>query len=186
MSKEQLTGRSLENVHKIVFLANEYPGKKFMEIASMVQMGALDKNVAIWRAQDLGLITVNEDDSYAVDEVPDKWELGSDVAGLIELISYTFKRLSRDEMDLEENILGNWCVGYPAHDVMIAMKTLINDKVLIDYEIKNTDEVPLSKKAKGKGKKPETRESIYTFYTLYENMEMRWGTKQFKKQEELR
>lgn len=186
MAEDKLTGTSLENVHKLVFLANEYPGKKFAEIATMIQMSALDKNVAIWRAQDMRFLTVNEDDSYTVDEVPTEWELGEGVTNLIELITYTFKRLARDEMDLEENSFGNWCVGYPVHDVMIAMKKLINDKVLTDYEIKTKDEVPLSKKEKGKGKKPELRESIYTFYTLYENMEMRWGTKQFKNQEELR
>lgn len=186
MAKEQLTGKSLENVHKLVFLANEYPGKQFIEIANMLQMGALDKNVAIWRAQDAGFLTINEDDSYTVDLVPDKWELGGDVANLVELITYTFKRLARDETDMEENILGNWCVGYPVHDVMIALKTLINDKVLVDYEVKHFDDKPQSKKAKGRGKQPEQVENVYTFYTLYENMEMRWGAKQFKNQEELR
>ena len=177
VKKTELTGKALENVHKVVFLVNEYPGKSMKEITELFQLPKLDVNVAIWRAQDMGFLTVDESGKPTIHEVPDKWELGEVTEHLKETILYCFKRLARDEMDMEENLFGWWTGGYPVHEVMIAMKQLINDKQMIDYEIKEVH--------KAKKNKP-AREETYTFYTLYENMEMRWGTKQFKPGSELK
>lgn len=182
MAKEELSGKALHNVHKVVYMVNEYPSKTLPEIAALFHLPAIDINVAIWRAQDMGFFTVDDEGKATIHEVPKKWEFGELIDDLCNTIEYTFRRLARDEMDMEENIFGHWTAGYPVHDVMIAMKKLINDKVLVDYEIKDYTEEFLSKKAKGRGKKPEMKESIYTFYTLYENMEMRWGAKQFKEE----
>lgn len=204
MDQPKLQDRELQAVHKFVYLANEYPEKQVQEVAALFQWSPLDLNCAIWRAEDLNFFTIEE---YVADEelspaqqaaekakggkltihnVPDAWEFGPEVESIKASILYAFGRLAKLEADMEENYFGNWTAGYPAHDVMIATKALINEKKIATYEIKDRVELPLSKKAKGKGVKPEIREDIYTFYTLFENLENRWGAKQFKEQENLR
>ncbi len=178
----KLTGKALNNVHKVVFLANEYSTKPMKEISSLVILPPADVNVAIWRAIDMGFLTVDNDDKVTIHEVPEVWELGEDVEYLKQTIVYLFKHLARDEMDLEENLFGHWTAGYATHDVMIAMKLLLADKVMSTYEITNAEIV----KKGTKTREEVTRDSTYTFYTLWENNEQMFGRKQFKDQSKLK
>lgn len=182
MAKEELTGKPLNDVHKVVFLANEYPKKTLQDLAKLFELPALDINNAIWRAQDMGFLVINGDSTFSVDRVPDSdmWQFGESVESLKAQLIYYFKHLARSESDIEETYLGNVTGGYPSHDVFVALKVLLADRVLATYQITDLLEIPASKKAKGKGKKPEVREDVYTFYTLWENSEQQWGKKQFK------
>ena len=204
MEEAKLTGRPLNLVHSVVWLANEFPSKRIGEVAGMLRVSPLDLNNAIWRAQDMGFFTVDEVEqneelsaeqqaeenllggAVTIHEIPDEWDLGPEIEQLKQEIIFTFKRLARQEADVEENYYDNLTAGYPPYQVKIATKMLLNDKVLSKYEIKDQVEVQLSKKKKGKGQKPEIREEIYTFFTLWENNEHRWGAKQFKNQDQLK
>lgn len=170
MSKN-LTGKDLNDVHKLTFLANEFPNKNLGELIGIFELSPLDLNSAIWRAQDHGFLHINEGTSkVVVDTVPKKWEFGSAVEYLLEAIPYTFKKLAEQQSDMEENYFSNWTGGYTAQDVMVAMRKLIADKVMADYFVTDVSD--------SKGKKEINK---YTFYTLAENRYHMWGRKQFKK-----
>jgi hypothetical protein len=175
----ELNERAMQDVHKAVFLCQAYPDKTIREIASLMELGAVDINNALWRAEDLKFIEVEEQRTFKILKTPETWELGEDVAYLREQLLYTFSHMARSEADIEENYLGNMTKGYPAHDVAIVMKQLLSDGTVVDYQLTNSTEMPLSKKAKGRGEKPEIVKDTYTFYTLAENVEHQWGKKQF-------
>lgn len=180
MAKEQLSGKALEQVHKIVFLANEYPSKTMQEIAKLFEMPPLDINIAIWRAADMGFLTIDENNKFTIHEVPDKWELGDNINFLKTQLTYYFSHLARDEADLEETYLSNLTAGYPAHDHLIVMKLLLSERILTSYKLIEEIEIPVSKKAKVRGKKPLKHDQAYTFFSLWANSEQQWGRKQFK------
>jgi len=175
MPKPQLSGQALHDVHKVVFLANEYPGKTAKELAKLFDLSALDINAAMWRAEDLGYLVVDrETGKYTVDTVPEKYEFGDDVQFLRDQITYTFEHLATTEVDIEENYLANMTMGYSASDVSIVVKGLLADGVLTTYEVGNTVDVNPKKPAKGQ------RTDTYLFYTLKGNEQHQWGRKQFK------
>lgn len=171
---QELSGQALQDVHKMVYLAREYPKKTIKELTKLFELSALDINNALWRAQDMNYLIVDEETKlFTVDTVPEAWDFGEDVDFLKEQLVYAFNHLARDEADMEETYLGNWTRGYPVHDLSIAIKQLLEDRVLATYEIGNNVDVKPGKPAKGQ------RTDTYVFYCLYENMENRWGTKQF-------
>lgn len=175
-----LSERALQEVHKAVFLCQAYPAKTIREIASLMELGAVDINNALWRAEDEGYISVDDEKrAFKVLRTPTEWNLGEEVAYLREQLLYTFEHMARSEADIEENYLGNMTKGYQAHDVAIVMKQLLSEGVVVDYQLTNSTEMPLSKKAKGRGEKPEIVKDTYTFYTLAANVEKQWGKKQF-------
>lgn len=181
MTKEKLTGKALQDVHKAVFVINEYPKKTVNDIAQLLQMSPMDINIAVWRAEDMGLLYVDKETHYAkVEMVPEKWEFGESIDYLKSQIIYYLQHLARNEADIEETYLSNLAMGYPAHDLIIAIKQLLADRVIAEYTITDTTEIKPSKKGLKRGKKPEFREDTYTFYSLWENSEQRWGEKQFK------
>lgn len=183
-AKSELSGRALHDVHKIVFLVSEYPKKTLSEVVKMLQqeyMPAIDINAAFWRAEDAGhLIVDKKNDSAKVGTPPEKWEFGERVNALRDQIVYYLTFLARTEGDIEENYLNNLVLGYLPTDYLVAIKSLLNDRILGSYTITDTVELPVSKKQKARGKKPETHKETYVFYSLLENMEKRWGEKQFK------
>lgn len=178
-----LTGKALNDVHKAVFICNEYQDKTIREVASLLEMSALDINNALWRAEDLGNITVVEQRTFTINKLPAKWEFGEDVELLHDQIKYTFNHMARSEADIEETYLSNMTRGYPAQDVLIAIKQLIAEGVITAYTLTNQTAMPQSKKAKGRGDKAKTVEDTYTFYTLVENVSKGWGKKQFTDQD---
>ncbi len=186
MPENHLEGKSLHNVHKVAFLVNEFPALDMTGVIKLFQIPAIEMNVAIWRGQDMGMFTVDEKGKPTTHDLPKDWQFGESVDRLMEHTMYVFTRLARDEMDMEEHTFLNWFMGYPTQDVMICMRHLMNQKRLVSYEVKDRQPKEQSKKQKRKGAKLEYVDNVYPFYTLYENMEMRWGAKRFKNQEELR
>lgn len=174
MTDDKLTGKALHNVHKVVFLANEYPTHDMKKISKLMPVGPLDFNAAAWRAQDMGLLTINKDKSFTVEKVPEKWELGPEIQHLRETLMYYFKHLARFEADIEEVYLSNITMAYEPHDVLIITKQLLNERVIATYDITSDEPIDPEKPELG------TAKSTYTFFTLWENLEQRWGAKQFK------
>ena len=180
---EDLNPKDLQNIHKLVYLAQQYDKKTIRELGEMFSMTMLNVNATIWRARDLGYLKIDDKTGeYSVTSVPEDWRFGEDVEHLMTTLVYTFNKLAEQESDLEDQQLSQWCAGHMTHDYTVAMKRLIENRILATYEETAVVEMPTSKKAKGKGKKAKTYESTYTFYTLWKNLEQRWGRKQFNDQ----
>lgn len=177
--------RTRENVCKLMYLASEYPEHNIVELSRLFQTSPIDFNVTAWAAQDLGYLEVDKLNAVKILKFPKEEEFGELIEHLLEVIPYSLQKINQEEADVEDNYFGNWTAGYPAHDVMIAVRKLIKDKKIASYTVTNKTEMPLSKKQKGKGVKPEIVEDVYTFYTLPENLEKRWGEKQFEDPEKL-
>lgn len=181
MTKPKFTDKQTHDVHKLVYLANEYPDKTIRELGELFAMTMIEVNSAIWRAQDLGLLFVDKQTGYfKVEMVPEKWELGPEVEDLRVNILYVLGKLAEDEQDMEEHAFGVWTAGHGSHNVLTAMKSLLNENKVASYDLDDEQEVPVSKKAKGRGKQPEIVKNTYTFYSLWDNAEQQWGRKQFK------
>lgn len=156
----------LSNANKLAFLIKVFPEKKVEEILDLLQMPPIQSNAGIWLAQELGWLSEVQDAKISFVAAPDKWEFGDITENLIDQIEYCFKHLAHDETDLEEKWLTDWLTGYPPQEILIAMHYLLDERVLSEYEI-----VDHNKKL---------GDSTYKFYTLFENLEQRWGKKQFK------
>ena len=191
MKESELTQSEIELVHKIVWLMNEYPGKKINEFAESFltpDMGVFDINVSIWRAEALGYIVLDDPNfdgtgTYKVDMVPDSYQFGESVEELMRSIPFLLTRMNKEEGDILDRQLQIWFA--PNHqriDWTVALRRLINDRVIASYELTNVNKIEPSKKAKGRGKKPQEIRDTYTFYTMWENGEQRWGAKQFPDQ----
>lgn len=181
----ELKGKDLHDVHKFVYMANEYADKTIDEIAGLfVDMAPIDVSVAVWRAQDLGMVELSDGSRQAkviIHDLPKKWEFGPEAERLISQIKYTFKRTARDEKDIEEHYLMNMMQGYKPVDVMISMKFLMNQKFLGSYTV---EDITVLKPATKK-KPARIDKAVYTFYSIYDNLEQEWGRKQFKDAEKL-
>lgn len=163
-----------ENMHKLVYLANEYPGAKMGKLVNLFQMPLIDFNAAVWLACDLGYMTVDEKTGkFKVVDIPTQWAFGDRLRTLIGTLTFVFNRLAKNETDLGESELNDWNRGYPVHDQFIAVKYLLNEGFLDSYEIKSVD-------FKG------APEATYTFYCLAGNAGKKWGKKQFKNQKTLK
>lgn len=150
-----------ENAHKIAFLVEQYPKHKMSQIIDLLQMPLLDVNAGIWTAIELGLFVLDKDNVKLLEKSPEgKW-FGKDVEELEEKILYCLTQANKGQSDLEEHTFGSWVSGYPAHNVLIAMRRLINQHLVAEYVI-------------------DDGENKYTFFTLYENRDEKWGRKQFK------
>jgi hypothetical protein len=191
MKITDLTPTEVEIVHKLVWLMNEYPGKTINDFAGTFlqpDMGVFDINVAIWQAEAVGYIVLDDpnfdgEGHYKVDMVPDDYEFGEDVAGLMKSIPFLIARMNKEEGDIMEKQLQLWFApNHPRFNYTIALKRLLNDRVIASYELTNVNKIPASKKAKGRGKTDKEIRDTYTFYTMWENGEQRWGAKQFPDQ----
>lgn len=165
-----ITTKMLENANKVTFLFEAYPEHTVNEVIKLLEMPAIDINAGIWAAQELGFITAPDPVTNHVTLIkkPDLWDFGDAEGDLEEAIMFSFQQLAKKETDLEEQYLAQWTQGYPAHDVLIALKQLLADKQLATYELED--------------KEADGTSSTYTFYTLYENGEQLWGKKQFKQE----
>lgn len=159
--------RQLENANKITYLVKMYPTKPANELIELLQVPPIEVNAAIWLAQELGFLKEElEDDRMLIGTPPETYQFGEAEQALEANIIYCFKRIARDETDLDEKFLTDWLMGYPAQDALIAVNRLLEDRVLFEYEL--TDD------------NPKLGKSVYKFYTLFENSEMQWGKKNFK------
>lgn len=199
MKESDLTKAEVEAIHKVVWLMNEYPGKTINEFAStflvarqdyftVPGMCTFDINTAIYRAVDLGYVVIDDPEfdgtgTYKVDQVPKIWQLGEVVESLTKAIPYVIGKLNDEEGDIMDAQLQKWFAPtYNGYDYAIALKQLLNDRVIVDYQLTNVNIIEPSKKGKKRGKKAEEIRDTYTFYTLFENLEQRWGIKQFPDQ----
>jgi hypothetical protein len=159
----------LHNANKVAYLFQQFPKHSVPEIMALLQMPPIDVNAAMWLAQELGFITEldKKKDQIKFVKAPETWDFGPLESGLEDALTYCFKRLGQDEKDLDEQFLSDWTNGYPAHDVIIAMKRLLNDRVLFEYHLTDTDK--------------DGTDNVYKFFTSFENSEMQWGKKNFKK-----
>lgn len=158
------TQKMLHNANKITYIATQYPQHKVSEVLALLQMPPIDVNTALWLAIELGWLSKPDPETERVEVLnkPDPWEFGTKVDELEAALRYAFEKLADKETDMEEFMLNRWTAGYASHDVLVAMRRLLEDNVLHEYVIEDGD-------------------SNYTFYTLYENREHLWGRKQFKK-----
>lgn len=159
------------DAHKVAFIIQQYPDKKMNEILDFMAVPSVYINTALWAAQDLGLIAEPNKltgEMKFLAEPEDGWDFGENVRDLQSALMYSFTVLARRQEDMEEVFLSNWTDGIRPIDRLVAMKHLLTTRKLFEYEI--TD-VQLD---------GEDKPSTYIFYTLFENAEMQWGTKQFK------
>lgn len=180
MKEEQLTARARQDIHKVVYLCNEYPSKTINEIADLFQTSVMDSNVAIDRAREFGYITVNKDMKFTVDKVPEKYEFGPEVGYLLEAIPYQLLKNAEEETDLSEEELSMYMHLHGAQDRLIALKSLINDGIIATYKLTNKTEIKPSKKGLKRGKKSKIVETEYTFYTLPEYLGKEFGKNSFE------
>lgn len=150
------------NALKFAYLVGEYPEKSATDLIALLQMAPIDINTSIWAAVELGYISEMDQETkhFELMKHPD-WEFGPEIEYLEEALTYAFEKINADEKDMEENYLANWLAGYPAHDTLIAVKHLLADEILHEYQI-------------------EDGENNYIFYTLKRNAGKNWGAKQFK------
>lgn len=160
--------RIVELMHKFVYLANQYEKKNLSDLTLLFQVPSLDMNAAIWLAQDLGYVSI-EGKQVTVENIPSQWNFGDNSKTLMGTILYVIQRLNREEGDLEETKIATWCQGFPAHDYVLALNYLVNEKIVAEYRLKDLKD----------------KKSIYTYYTLPCNLSEEWGKKQFKNQKKV-
>lgn len=166
-----ITKKMLENANKVTFLMLQYPEHSLVQIISLLQMPAIEINTAIWTAEEMGFIGKPDDETgiTPVLSPPEPFAFGDNVKELEDMLVYALGKIAEKEQDIEENYLSNWTSGYSSHDVMIALKDLINDRVVASYIIEDSENDIEEEKA-----------NEYTFYTLFKNKDHLWGRKQFK------
>lgn len=164
-----IQNRNLTNANKIAYLVKCYPEKNAQQILGLIaQMPDLEANAGLWFAQELGWLSeLDKDGKFTLLNQPEQWMFGDDVDTLEDIAMYAFRKLAKNETDLEEYQFNEWFDAYYAHDVFVVTNKLLEDKVIATYEIEDTD--------------AEGVVNTYTFYTTYENSEMRWGEKAFAK-----
>lgn len=178
-----VTQRVKENANKFAYLVKAYPEKNVNDIINLFRLSPIDTNCAIWLATELKWIKVEHRDEvvelpdpqkknavikqetkvpYAeIVELPESWDFGNEVKELEDTLTYAFEHINNDENDMEENYLSSWVQGYASQDTIIAIKRLIENEVLHEYQL-------------------EDGENKYIFYTLFKNKDKVWGQKQFK------
>lgn len=163
------------NAHVITYLVRAYPEKPMRDVRdnkgqvtdqgifSLLTMPAIEINTALWYAQDQKWLLPPTDENGRIELTgePSEWDFGPDELELEGMLLYAFHQLNAKERDLEEFFVSQWTMGYPAHDVLIAVKRLLETQKLHEYEI-------------------EDGENKYIFYTLYENRDKLFGRREFK------
>lgn len=193
---EKLNKRMIENAQKIAYMASVYPEKKMTEqdirtgedhgLAGLFQTSPIEFNAAAWAAQDLGYLDVGKDNTITIKDLPEEWNFGELVEHLMTELPYCVGKINANEADIEDEYLGSmWTAGFPAQDVAIAIKRLIETKQLASYEVKNETHIKPNREERRKGAEEKTIVDVYTFYTLPENADKRWGEKQFEDPEKL-
>jgi hypothetical protein len=151
-----------QDAHKFAYLVKAYPEKTAQQIIDLFFITKADVNAAIWAAVELGIITdVDPNTGYMGFKKAPKWDFGENVNAIEDTLTYAFQKLGVQEKDMEENYLAEWTQGYFPHDILIAIRHLLETDVLHEYEL-------------------EDGENKHIFYTLKKNAGKNWGQKQFK------
>lgn len=193
MAKLKMDEKTLQNVHKLVYLANEYPDKKVTDfdketqidngLVGLMQVPILDLNIALWNAEEMGLLFVDKEaNTYSVQDVPDsdQWQLGSEVKHIQDGFMQLLRKKAEADDDFAEQTLNFWLMGYSSQDQLCAIKQLLSDGKIKTYTLTNETVIEPSKKGKRRGKKVKTVTDTYTFYCLPENEGKELGRKQFQ------
>jgi hypothetical protein len=182
MSETKFAKKILENAHKLAFYMQQYPDKRLPEVSTQMAMPAIDINAAMWCAEDMGYIApVNKGTGELrfLAEPADGWEFGQGVSDLKASLMYCMAVLARREADLEEFFIARWTAGYPAFDIIVAVKSLLVNGHLVEYELQD-------QRVDEKGNKMFEEDEntplmdVYIFYTLAANAGKEWGKASFK------
>lgn len=174
-----ITQKMREDAAKITFLVEQYPEKSLTELLKLIHLPSVDINAALWTAQELDWIEEpTKDGVMKIKDVPLHWEFGQVVEDLKEAILYCFEKLATKERDLEENEIAVWLQGHLGQDTLVAIKSLLVERKLVEYEV-------LDQQRNEKGilrfdKKGAPVMDTYIFYTLWDNSEQEWGRNNFK------
>lgn len=157
-----------ENAQKLTYLAQQYPEHDLKGLLGLLVMPPINMNTAIWKAVEHGWLAEPDKKTGEVKVLatPEHWEFGELVENLMDLLVYAFTALAKQETDLEDFDVSHWTQGYPSHDVLVAMKRLLDKGILAQYDVDDVED--------------NGTVNTYTFYTLAENAEKQWGRKQFK------
>lgn len=169
--------KAMEIAHKIAYLSREWPEQTIAELSQLFQTNRMEFNIGAWMAEELGYIEVDQTTKKITHpKEPEAWVFGDNVMELQWAILYTLQNIQADEADIDEGALQiDWCAGEPVVDVTIAVKELLKEGLIAEYNLVNTTVVKKATK-----KKPaEISEQPYTFYTLPVNLGKEWGRKQF-------
>lgn len=177
MAAPKLEGKIINDMHKVVFYASEYPEKSLKEVAGAFgQMSPIDFNAACWRAIEEGLLSIDKKTGdFKVLKTPETWVFGEAIDHLISVTPYVLSKLAENEVDPEENFYAEYVGGYVGFDVVIAVRYMISKGIIATYDINDVSE----------GENGEKVTDTYLFYCLPENASKRWGEQQFKDQEKL-
>lgn len=181
-AEAQFVKKILENAHKLTFYMQQYPGKKLPEVSTLMSMPAVDINAALWCAEDLGYIDQIDKETGEMKflrEPDNGWDFGQSVSDLKASIVYCLTVLARREADLEEFFIERWTAGYPPMDILVAMKSLLVNGHIVEYELldKRLDEK--GNVMYGEDENTPLMDS-YIFYTLAANAGKQWGKASFK------
>lgn len=145
-----------------------------VEPVDPITMGAIGKDlmyppIFIINALDLGkkLGVLEHDyksDVLKVLKEPVLTFMGTEIARLMNAFEDKVKQLNGKEEDINLGLLQQWCMGVRPTAAELALRRLVLDGVLYEYDLKD----------------PKDTKSVYTFYTLAENKDEQWGLKQFK------
>ena len=182
---KDLNKRMIENAQKVAFIAKTYPEKNIVEVSQMFQTSPIEFNAGAWAAQDLGYIEVDKEGVVTIKDLPSEWSFGDLIEHLMVELPFTIGKLNINQADIEDEYLTSWCAGFPAQDVIIATKLLLEQGKLASYEVKNETKIEPNREQRRKGAEKKTIVDTYTFYTLPENADKRWGEKQFIDPEQL-
>lgn len=166
---DEVRDRQIEAAHKAAYIIKSNPDLELAGILDKLKMPAIDINCSLWLAQELDLISEPNKETGKVEFLHDPesgWQFGTGIERIRRQLVYALEQLAKKENDLTIEEVDGWCQGYAPHDVEIALKTLLEERVLGTYDL--TD--------------PKDLQSTYTFYTLFEHSEQMWGKTRFKVQ----
>lgn len=155
------------DAYKFVKLASLYPEHGVEQLDRLMEISPLRKNNAVWRAKELGLVTISEKGEITVEGEVGYDMFSESISELEQGLHFALKRLNGDEIDMDEIMLGNWCMGYSSHDTLLAINKLIDEGNVAMYTVKNEEG------------------SLYVCYTLPQNLHHHWGVKAFPRKKNL-
>lgn len=131
-----------------------------------VPLPIIDIEVATSHAIDNKFLIPRDKDILPTGILPGSWIFGPDVSNLQTMILEAIKVQNSQQQDFHEEILTQWLFGHYQADVLVAVRHLLDLKLIAEYHLIDNDE--------------DGNQNDYLFYSLYANRHKRWGMKQFK------
>lgn len=155
----------INDAKKVAYLVETYPEKDLDDIVAILSMPNIAKDCALWEAELQGWIALDKEKrgiKYLGERksiVPNE---DDSTLNIKSRVLYLLRHENGRQYDIDEFTLLSWLTGYLPHDILIAINTMVDDKVIAHYNIVD-------------------KENTYDFYTLPENVSNAWGKKNFKK-----